>query len=108
MTTIDTILDALADALVERITARMPPCGQQQTYTVAQLAERYGMSKASISRRIRAGEFGDTINAGTRTHLVTAEGVARFDADHTGPAHDGEVGTYRPRRRTQHRDPGPI
>lgn len=108
MTTIDTILDALADALVERITARMPPGGQQQTYTVAQLAERYGMSKASISRRIRAGEFGDTINAGTRTHLVTAEGVAKFDADHTGPAHDGTTGTYRPRRRAKHRDPGPI
>ena len=41
MTTIDTILDALADELVERITARLPPGGQQQTYTVAQLAERY-------------------------------------------------------------------
>lgn len=108
MTTIDTILDALADALVEKIAARLPPGGQQQTYTVAQLSERYGMSKASIARRVRAGEFGETINAGPRTHLVTAAGVAKFDADHTGPAHDGEVGTYRPRRRTQHRDPGPI
>ena len=49
MTTIDTILDALADALVEKIAARLPPGGQQQTYTVAQLAERYGMSKASIA-----------------------------------------------------------
>ena len=46
MTTIDTILDALADVLVEKISARLPPGGQQQTYTVAQLAERYGMSKA--------------------------------------------------------------
>ena len=108
MTNIDTILDALADALVEKIAARLPPGGQQQTYTIAQLAERYGMSKGSIAQRVRAGEFGDTINAGTRTHLVTAAGVAKFDADHTGPAHDGEVGTYRPRRRTQHRDPGPI
>ena len=72
------------------------------------LGTDYGMSKASIARRVRAGEFGETINAGPRTHLVTAAGVAKFDADHTGPAHDGEVGTYRPRRRTQHRDPGPI
>lgn len=55
MTTIDTILDALADALVEKIAARLPPGGQQQTYTVAQLAERYGMSKASIARRVRGG-----------------------------------------------------
>lgn len=53
--TLDTILDALADALVEKIAARLPPGGQQQTYTVAQLAERYGMSKASIARRVRAG-----------------------------------------------------
>lgn len=108
MTTIDTILDALADALVEKIAQRLPPGGQQQTITVVQLAELYGMSKASIARRVRAGEFGETINAGPRTHLVTAAGVAKFDADHTGPAHDGEVGTYRPRRRTQHRNPGPI
>lgn len=108
MTNIDAILDALADALVEKITSRMPPGGRQDTYTIDQLAERYGMSRASIARRVRAGEFGETINAGPRTHLVTAAGVAKFDADHTGPAHDGEVGTYRPRRRTQHRDPGPI
>lgn len=106
--TLDTILDALADALVEKIAARLPPGGQQQTYTVAQLAERYGMSKASIARRVRAGEFGETINAGPRTHLVTAQGVAAYDAAHTGPAHDGTVGTYRPRRSTRRRDPGPI
>ena len=108
MSNLDAILDTLADALVEKIAARLPPGGQQETYTVAQLAERYGMSKASISRRIRAGEFGDTINAGSRTHLVTAEGVAKFDAEHTGPAHDGTVGTYKARRRGKRRDPGPI
>lgn len=106
--TLDTLLDALADALVEKIAARLPPGGQQQTYTIAQLAERYGMSKGSIAQRVRAGEFGDTINAGTRTHLVTAAGVAKFESEHTGPAHDGTVGTYRPRRRTRRRDPGPI
>lgn len=108
MTNIDTILDALADALVEKIAQRLPPGGQQQTYTTAQLAERYGMSRASIAQRVRAGEFGDTINAGTRTHLVTAAGVAKFESEHTGPAHDGKVGTYKPRRSAKHRDPGPI
>lgn len=108
MTTIDTILDALADALVEKISARLPPGNQQQTFTAAQLAERYGMSKASISRRIRAGEFGETINAGTRTHLVTAEGVRKFDAEHTGPAYKGRVEKTRPRRRAKSIDPGPI
>ena len=107
MTNLDTILDALADALVEKIAARMPPGGQQQTYTVAQLAERYGMSKASIARRVRAGEFGETINAGPRTHLVTAQGVAAYDAAHTGPAHEGRTAA-RPARRRVHTDPGPI
>lgn len=108
MTNLETILDALADALVEKIAARLPPGGQQQTYTVAQLAERYGMSKASIARRIRAGEFGETINAGSRTHLVTAAGLRQYEEAHTGPAHDGKVGTYKPRRSAKHRDPGPI
>lgn len=105
--TLDTILDALADALVEKIAARLPPGGQQQTYTVAQLAERYGMSKASIARRVRAGEFGDTINAGARTHLVTAAGVAKFEADHTGPAYKREERATAQNRR-RHVNPGPI
>ena len=108
MTNLDSILDALADALVEKIAARLPPGGQQQTYTVAQLAERYGMSKSSISRRVRAGEFGETINAGTRTHLVTAEGVRKFDAEHTGPAYQGQAGDRVYRRRVKPVDPGPI
>ena len=108
MTNLETILDALADALVEKIAARLPPVGQQQTYTVSQLAERYGMSKASIARRLRAGEFGETINAGSRTHLVTAAGLRQYEEAHTGPAHDGKVGTYKPRRSAKHRDPGPI
>lgn len=107
MTNLDTILDALADALVEKIAARLPPGGQQQTYTIAQLAERYGMSKASIARRVRAGEFGETINAGSRTHLVTAEGVRQFDAAHTAPAHMPRQGKV-VQRRGKHRDPGPI
>ena len=107
MTNLDTILDALADALVEKIAARLQPGGQQQTYTIAQLAERYGMSKASIARRVRAGEFGETINAGSRTHLVTAEGVRQFDAAHTAPAHKTQQGKAI-RRRGRHIDPGPI
>lgn len=109
MSNLDTVLDALVDALVERLVSRLPAEGApKETYTPEELAARYGMSKSSINRRIRAGEFGETINAGTRTHLVTAAGVAKFEADHTGPAHDGKVGTYKPRRSAKHRDPGPI
>lgn len=105
--TLDAILDALADALVEKIAERLPGSGAKETYTVEQLAERYGMSRASIQYRIRAGEFGETINTGKRTHLVTAEGVRQYEAAHTGPAHAGRV--YKTKTGgTAKRDPGPI
>ena len=74
-TNFDAILDALADALVERLASRLTAGGAgtpKETYTPEELAERYGMSKSSINSRIRAGEFGETINTGPRTHLVTA------------------------------------
>lgn len=105
--TMNALLDALADALAERLAERIPRGGQPPTYTAAQLAERYGMSKASIQRLIRAGEFGPTINAGSRTHLVTADGVRQFDAAHTAPAHKTQQGKAI-RRRGRHIDPGPI
>lgn len=107
MTNLDIILDALADALVEKITARLPPGNQQPTYTAAQLADRYSMSKSSIQRLIRAGEFGPTINTGPRTHLVTAEGVRKFEAAHTAPAYNPQQEKTVQRRR-KHYDPGPI
>ena len=105
--TMSALLDALADALAERLAERMPRGGPKDTYTVEQLAERYGMSKSSIQRLIRAGEFGDTINAGPRTHLVTAEGVRQFELAHTAPAHKTQQGKAI-RRRGRHIDPGPI
>lgn len=109
MSNLDTVLDALVDALVERLMSRLPAEGApKETYTPEELAARYGMSKSSINRRIRAGEFGETINTGPRTHLVTAAGLRQYEEAHTGPAHDGKVGTYKPRRSAKHRDPGPI
>lgn len=106
--TMNALLDALADALAERLAEKMARDGPRDTYTAAQLAERYDMSKGSIQRLIRAGEFGPTINAGSRTHLVTAEGVRQFEATHTGPAHVGTACTYHIKRGVKHRDPGPI
>ena len=111
MTKIVTKLDTILDALVERLMSRLATEGAsapKETYTPEELAARYGMSKSSINRRIRAGEFGETINTGPRTHLVTAAGLRQYEEAHTGPAHDGKVGTYKPRRSAKHRDPGPI
>ena len=110
VTKLDTILDALEDALVERLMSRLATEGAsapKETYTPEELAARYGMSKSSINRRIRAGEFGETINTGPRTHLVTAAGLRQYEEAHTGPAHDGKPVTRTTRRRS-HRDPGPI
>lgn len=108
MSNLDNILDALADALVERLVSRLAAEGTpKETYTPEELAERYGMSKSSINSRIRAGEFGETINTGPRTHLVTAAGLRQYEEAHTGPAYDGKTVTRATQRRT-HRDPGPI
>lgn len=101
----NTFLDALADALCDRLAARMD--ASHQTYTAAQLAERYGTSTASIHRMIRAGEFGETINVGERTKLVTAEGLREFEHTHTGPGYTRKE-RRAPRRSGNRPDPGPI
>ena len=98
-------LNALADALCDRLAARMDT--DQQTYTAAQLAERYGTSTASIHRMIRAGEFGETLNVGERTKLVTAEGLREFERTHTGPGYTRKE-RRAPRRASSRPDPGPI
>ena len=98
-------LNALADALCDRMAAKMD--ASQQTYTAAQLAERYGTSTASIHRMIRAGEFGETLNVGERTKLVTAEGLREFERTHTGPGYTRKE-RRAPRRASSRPDPGPI
>ena len=99
------ILDYLAEAMCDRMSARMD--ASQQKYTAAQLAERYGTSTTSIHRMIRAGEFGETINVGERTKLVTAEGLREFERTHTGPGYTRKE-RCAPRRASSRPDPGPI
>lgn len=101
----NSFLDALADALCDRLAARMD--ASNQTYTAAQLAERYGTSTASIHRMIRAGEFGETLNVGERTKLVTAKGLREFENTHTGPGYTRKE-RRAPRRSSSRPDPGPI
>lgn len=99
------LLDALADALCDRLAARLE--AGRQTYTAAQLAERYGTSTANIHRLIRAGAFGETINVGERTRLVTAEGLREFERTRTGPGCTRKE-RRAPRRAAGRPDPGPI
>ena len=75
-------------------------------YTCTQLAELLGISRSTVRALTRAGEFGETVNV-ARRHLVTAAGVAKFDADHTGPAYKREERATAQNRR-RHVNPGPI
>ena len=103
----DDILNALLDYLAEKLCDRMEERLQDRKYTAAQLAERYGTSTASIHRMIRAGEFGETLNVGERTKLVTAEGLREFERTNTGPGYTRKE-RRAPRRDSSRPDPGPI
>ena len=101
------VLDMLADALAEKVMQRME--SRKETYTVEDLAARYGCSKCTIRRKIAAGEFGEPVAVGERTKVVTAAGVRRFEENAAAPAgrqHKTEI----PARRSGklRGEPGPI
>lgn len=102
------LLDGFAELVAAKLAERIGTQRAQIHYTVPQLAERYGLSQDAIRKRIRAGEFGETINVGSKTHRVTAEGVAVFEAMHTGPAYDAAQHPAARRQRHKHADPGRI
>ena len=62
---VDRLLDILADKLTERLSA-----GHKELYTAKELAERYGVSCATIRSKMAAGEFGELVSVGERTRLV--------------------------------------
>ena len=76
-------------------------------YTPDKLADLLGVSKCTVLRMIRAGEFGETINV-ARQHLVTEEALSDFLSAHTGPASNSKRRTASPRSRAAKRNPGPI
>ena len=76
-------------------------------YTPDKLAALLGVSKSTVLRLIRAGEFGQTVNV-ARQHLVTETGLGEFIAAHTGPPTANKSRTQKPRRGTADRNPGPI
>lgn len=94
----------LADKLSEQIATAVP---QPSYYTPDDLAKRYGVTPDAIRKRIRAGEFGETINLGNRCHRVTQAGVDAFEAAHAGAAHTASP-VNRPRIPRKRPDPGPI
>lgn len=98
------LLDRIADAVAERVVQRLQ--GLKETYTVDDLIKRYGKSRSTINRLIAEGAFGETIQLGERSRVVTAEGLRYFEQTRLGAGR--EVKTAPPVRRRRHADPGPI
>ena len=69
---VDRLLDILADKLTERLSA-----GHKELYTAKELAERYGVSCATIRSKMAAGEFGELVSVGERTRLVPWAGAQK-------------------------------
>lgn len=108
MTQSETILNALADLLAPKVAELLRDAQpEKELYSVADLAKRYSVSRETINRRIRAGEFGETINMGERRKMVTAAGVRLYDQAHLGAPYTQHEITL-PRRRKRHGDPQPI
>lgn len=107
-TALQPVLDALLDALADRVAGKLGrQTSRKELYTVQDLCERYSVSDDTITRWMRAGEFGETVNPTPRIHLATLAGVQDFDDRHTGPAYGGQP-VAAPRRRTVRRDAGKI
>lgn len=105
--TMNMVLDMLADALAEKVMQRME--SRKETYTVEDLAARYGCSKCTIRRKIAAGEFGEPVALGERTKVVTAAGVRQFEKNAAAPAgrrHKTEIPVRRSGKLRG--EPGPI
>lgn len=103
--TLSAFFDALADAVAERVLQKMH--GVKETYTVNELAERYGCSACTIRRKIAAGEFGTPVKLGERTQVIPAEGVRQFENAHAERTARRQVKSSA-RRRSVRSEPGPI
>lgn len=99
----DKLLDALADKLTERLQAP-----HKDLYSANDLAERYGVTGATIRRKMAAGEFGELVEVGERTRLVPWAGVQAYEATHLGASSRKENMTRRSRKTVPRGNPGPI
>lgn len=68
------------DAIAARVVELMARSEMQakDLYSPADLAERYGLSRATILQRMREGAFGQLVGSG-RKKMVTAEGLEQYE-----------------------------
>ena len=78
-------MEWMAETLAEKIVKHLEQ-NQKELYTVQDLVDRYGLKPSTIRSKILAGEFGDTVNLGAKSRLVTRAGLLAYEAAHTGPA----------------------
>ena len=97
---VEKLLDILADKLTERLSA-----GHKDMYSAKELAERYGVSCATIRSKMAAGEFGELVSVGERTRLVPWTGVRAYEQAHTGA---NVKRSSEKHRAISHSNPGPI
>lgn len=102
-------LDQIAAVVAERVMEVLTLLQEhKELYTVEDLVERYGLKPSTIRAKILNGEFGDTVNLGAKSRLVTRAGLLAYEAAHTGPAEPKHSG--RPPRAVHKRreNPGKI
>lgn len=101
------LLEAFAALLADKLSEQIAAAPQPRYYSPDDLAQRYGVTPDAIRKRIRAGEFGETINFGNRCRRVTQAGVDAFEAAHAGAAYTASP-VNRPRSPRKRPDPGRI
>ena len=94
------MIDCLTFWLINYLSA-----GHKELYTAKELAERYGVSCATIRSKMAAGEFGELVSVGERTRLVPWAGVQAYESTHTGMS---TKRTSEKHKAVSHGNPGPI
>jgi len=95
------VLDALADRVAERM--QSPP---KELWSASDIAERWGVTPASVRQKMAAGEFGPLVHVDKRTRLVPWHSIMEYENAHL---HNPQRRTRARRTAVKHRaDPGPI
>lgn len=100
-------MDQLAEALAEKIVKHLEQ-NQKELYTADDLVKRYGLKPSTIRAKILNGEFGDTVNLGAKSRLVTRAGLLAYEAAHTGPAEPKHSGRPPQAVHKRRENPGKI
>lgn len=89
------IAQRLSKALLDYLdcmTPEPPSAESKKLYTPQELSDMFGVKPSTINGKIKAGEFGETVNFSERRRYVTEEGLQKYITEHKGSP-------YTPRQR---------